>query len=182
MKRRVIMFQPEFADKVQSFEKFQTIRKNARCSPGDILSLRRWTGKPYRSKQAIIREVTCTKVLTFVIGSDSRFLVIDGLDPHLLDAAESAVLANQDGFDTQDEMVDLFQRTYGLPFYGEIIEWFADVPACWDVAADGEPCGKFGCKDYNTNFPNNCAVTHGEKEETVCAGCPEYMPAEGGEA
>jgi hypothetical protein len=59
---RVIMFQDRFAELVRGGDKCQTIRWSARCRPGDVLSLRRWTGKPYRSKQETLREAVCTAV------------------------------------------------------------------------------------------------------------------------
>jgi hypothetical protein len=49
------MFQDRFADKVRDGRKLHTIRKTARCKVGDTLSLRRWSGTPYRSKQELLR-------------------------------------------------------------------------------------------------------------------------------
>ena len=51
---RVITFKERFAEPVRSGAKRQTIRKSAGCEVGDILSLRRWTGRPRHSKQELL--------------------------------------------------------------------------------------------------------------------------------
>ena len=120
---RVIMFKPCFVPLVSGGEKLQTIRKHARCEPGDTLSLRRWAGRPYWSKQVLIREAVCMNV--YSIGICNSGIVMDGKTlPH----DEAAVLANADGFETEDEMIDFFSKTHGLPFIGDLIEWSAPAP------------------------------------------------------
>ena len=118
---RVIIFQPQFAELVRSGTKMQTIRKTALCKPGDTLSLRRRTGKPYRSKQETLRVVTCSEVLDVVIG-DPRpdGLVIDGREQV---CSERARIARQDGFRCMTHMLDWFDEVHGLPFRGQMITW-----------------------------------------------------------
>lgn len=112
---RVLMFQDRFAEKVRDGSKPHTIRKTARCKPGDVLSLRRWTGKPYRSKQETIREAVCTAVRAVTIWPFD--VTVDG---RLVPAQHLAV---QDGFRDWEEMRDWFETVHGLPFVGWIIEW-----------------------------------------------------------
>ena len=114
---RVILFQDRFADKVRDGSKRQTIRKTARCKPGDILSLRRWKGKPYRSKQEILREAVCSAVTPVEINSFGADIIGD-VFIHCPDT-----LARSDGFIGWPEMRDWFQETHGLPFNGFVIEW-----------------------------------------------------------
>ena len=119
---RVIMFQDKFAPKVRDGSKCQTIRKAARCKAGDTLSLRRWTGKPYRSKQEILREVVCESAEPVLIlrplGEETAavgFNVIRG--------ADADAFARADGFADFGEMVKWFEDTHGLPFNGWLIKW-----------------------------------------------------------
>lgn len=113
---RVILFQDRFADKVRDGTKPHTIRKTARCKPGDTLSLRRWTGKPYRSKQETLREVVCMAVTPVEI---NRF----GADLGDVFVHSPDTLARHDGFSGWPEMREWFERTHGLPFHGFVIEW-----------------------------------------------------------
>jgi hypothetical protein len=116
---RVILFKEQFIEAVRKGEKTQTIRKTARCKPGDALSLRRWTGKPYRSKQEIIGEVKCTSVQQVVINQGS--IVVDGWVEE--DEGPLSRLAQYDGFDNWIAMVEWFRAVHGLPFCGELIKW-----------------------------------------------------------
>lgn len=113
---RVIMFQPQFADLIAAGKKFQTIRVNARCKPGDAISLRRWADKPYRSKHVVIIEVICSQVLSVVI--DKEHIKING---HL--TIYEDVFANCGGFDDARSMREWFERVHGLPFTGAVIGW-----------------------------------------------------------
>ncbi len=107
---RVILFQDRFAELVRTGEKIQTIRKKARCKPGDDLSLRRWTGKPYRSKQETLRNAVCAGV--------EAVRVTEGPT-----SKDKELFAQADGFESLAEMQDWFRKTHGLPFEGEKIVW-----------------------------------------------------------
>ena len=109
------MFQDRFAEKVRDGSKPHTIRKTARCKPGDVLSLRRWTGKPYRSRQEVLRVEKCAAVETVCICSDG--ILVDGL------WTDADQIAKADGFVDFGEMVLWFGVTHGLPFDGFIIRW-----------------------------------------------------------
>ena len=115
---RVILFQPQFAEMVRSGTKTQTIRKTARCKPGEKLSLRRWTGKPYRSKQETLREAVCTNISNVLIRADRIY--IDGSP---LSWRDEDALAVADGFSNCGEMLHWFGTTHGLPFRGCMIKW-----------------------------------------------------------
>lgn len=107
---RVILFQDKFAELVRSGAKKQTIRRKSRCKPGDELSLRKWSGKPYRSKQETICNSVCTRV--------QEVRIYEG------PATEtSEILARADGFSSHAEMQAWFKNTHGLPFEGQQIEW-----------------------------------------------------------
>lgn len=51
----VRMFKPQFAPLVESGKKLQTVRPTPKRmpKPGDKISLREWTGLPYRSNAVI---------------------------------------------------------------------------------------------------------------------------------
>ena len=111
---RVILFQDRFAELVRTGQKKQTIRKKARCKPGDELSLRKWTGKPYRSKQETLLNTKCKEV--------GAIRIEDGPAPAgVLMIVEG--WAHADGFSSFIEMQEWFRKTHGLPFEGEVITW-----------------------------------------------------------
>lgn len=105
---RVILFQDRFAELVRAGTKRQTIREKARCKPGSQLSLRRWTGKPYRSKQEHLREAMCLCVQGVFI--DESTIPDDDF-------------AKADGFKNWAELLGWFRETHGLPFKGEVVRW-----------------------------------------------------------
>jgi hypothetical protein len=107
---KVILFQDRFATLVQSGQKKQTIRKKARCKVGDELSLRKWAGKPYRSKQETLLNTRCAEVLDVIVDEGKS-------EP------ESEAFAKADGFKSLAEMQDWFRKTHGLPFEGKLIVW-----------------------------------------------------------
>ena len=112
---RVLLFQERFVEAVRSGKKVQTIRKKARCQPGDVLSLRRWTGRPRWSKQEEILVAVCAAVhAVTVLPFD---VTVDG------QRVPGQHLAVKDGFRDWEEMREWFNETHGLPFEGELIEW-----------------------------------------------------------
>ena len=117
----VIMFKPEFVEKVRDGSKPHTIRpfrKGRQIEVGDKLSLRYWSGKPYRSKQVVIREVVCTRSSDVIIAKIK--FVARGSEMRRL---ERDALAIADGFSSYDELLAWFEATHGLPFEGRLIEW-----------------------------------------------------------
>lgn len=117
---RVFMFQPRFAPLVQSGAKLQTVRPRRKFMPkiGDKLSLRAWTGQPYRSKQRLLRESHVHAVATFHLTFFE--MMIDGVRSNQF---QQDIFARCDGFKGADEMREWFGRVHGLPFDGFVTYW-----------------------------------------------------------
>lgn len=117
----VLMFQPWKARKVESGESRQTVRPERKnpILPGDDLSLREWTGKPYRSKQKVLREEIChsTRPVEIDVGAA---LYIGG---NLCSEAMRNLFAREDGFDDYNAMLAWFEKNHSLPFTGVCIKW-----------------------------------------------------------
>lgn len=109
---RVFLFKERFADLIVSGQKTTTIRATAWCKPGDDLSLRKWTGKPYRSKQAVLMDTKCQSVSPIFV--DEAPSPQDQLTPEI---------ARGDGFSSVEEMREFFRSVHGLPFHGDLIAW-----------------------------------------------------------
>lgn len=114
------MFKPQFADAVENGTKLQTVRPRPMRmpKPGDEISCRAWTGKPYRSKQRILRQSLITEVLPIQLFHESMYLNF-----HRVPADQREEFAKSDGFGAFSEMVDWFSQTHGLPFDGIVIIW-----------------------------------------------------------
>ena len=116
----VRLFQPRFADLVESGKKLQTIRKRPRRMPevGDMIICRAWTGTPYRSKQRDL----CSAPITLVkdVQIDAADVVLDG---EKLSDADLERFAQADGFSSSEDMLDWFSETHELPFEGILISW-----------------------------------------------------------
>ena len=112
----VRMFQPRFAKLVKAGTKRQTIRPVPKRMPkqGDTVSLRMWTGKPYRSKQLILRTAQINYVADVKITRNT--LIIAGwyrcTKPN--QAGHRDEQARLDGFRDWKEMRDWFASAYGL--------------------------------------------------------------------
>ena len=124
MKSHVLMCQDQFAPKITAGTKLHTIRGKRKrvIRAGDKLSLRRWTGKAYRSKQEILKEVTCTRVRKIRIFKKKGSHHI-AIEKQTLTWEQTMDLALFDGFGALDLFYEFFERTHGLPFRGILIEW-----------------------------------------------------------
>jgi hypothetical protein len=116
----VRMFKPQFAPLVISGQKCQTIRPTPKRIPkrGDKISLRMWTGKPYRSKQRVLRDAVVDWVQPARI-----FPSVIELDGQPLSEHQMWAFAKADGFNTPQDMIEWFAFTHGLPFEGIVIYW-----------------------------------------------------------
>jgi hypothetical protein len=116
-----LMFQPQFEPLIVSGRKYHTIRppRKIPLRVGQPLSLRVWTGKPYRSPQRRFHETDVKKIAAIVI-DEAGTIKMDGVP---LTNAEAASLAWHDGFENQEALRTWFFATHGLPFTGEIIYW-----------------------------------------------------------
>ena len=110
-------FKKQFAPKVESGEKRQTIRV-IRKNPfkvGDSLYLYTGMRTRYCRKlgEAKVSEIQAVKITT-------RNIRINGV---LLPVHESEKIAKDDGFDSFFDMMYWFFHTHGLPFEGQLIKW-----------------------------------------------------------
>ncbi len=123
-KHYVRMFKSQFAPLVLSGEKCQTVRPTPKRmpKPGDRISLRMWTGKPYRSKQRVLRESEIAAVQTITLCDTGRELLVY-VNGHELHPEEINAFAKADGFSGGIEMLNWFESTHGLPFEGVVIKW-----------------------------------------------------------
>ena len=115
---RVILFQPRFEEPILQGIKGSTIRGKARCKEGDVLSLRLWIGKPYRSKQRELFKVACQA--TALVQINETGITLDGA---VCSESERDAVVRREGFGSWSAMRDWFQNTHGLPYTGEMIIW-----------------------------------------------------------
>ena len=118
----VIMFQQRFAADVRAGWKTQTIRPNgrrARPKMGQKVSLRQWSGKPYRSPQILLRETRLSLVQKFRANWEARQVWVDGV---LLEGCDS--FARADGFADMAAMASWFLANHkGTEFEGFVMHW-----------------------------------------------------------
>lgn len=128
----VKLFKPEFEQAIVSGRKTSTIRPIPRGRPplvGQVISLRLWTGKPYRSKQREIKRAIVTAVGWVFIGFNAvqvgeyDFGDRRVLRPTWLREKQEHDLAVKDGFKSVDDLRNWFERVHGLPFQGIRIVW-----------------------------------------------------------
>jgi hypothetical protein len=124
IKSHVRMFKPEFAPLVESGAKCQTVRPTPKRRPqaGDRISLRMWTGKPYRSKQRLLQEAEIVSVnnISFCDTGRELLVIVNG---HELHPEQINEFAKADGFKDGIAMFNWFEATHGLPFEGVLIKW-----------------------------------------------------------
>jgi len=124
-KKFVRTFQERFADLVEQGIKTQTVRKTPKRMPkvGDIFDCRKWTDKPYRSKQQKLCYGLLTEVSPICIDNNS----IDIQEGRWLNPirGNNALdgFATEDGFDDWNDMVTWFKSTHALPFRGVLFKW-----------------------------------------------------------
>lgn len=120
----VRMFKPQFAGKVECGEKLQTVRPEPKRMPqvGDLISLRAWTDKPYRSKQRVLREAEVRDVGKITITEVGYEVWDDGWKVMMTEKSRNA-FARADGFEDWPALVGWFRETHGLPFHGILIKW-----------------------------------------------------------
>lgn len=125
---RVVMFQSRFVHKILSGEKRQTIRRLGKRNPpavGERLSLRFWTGSPYRSPQSKIANAVVVQVrkiqVDVLLKADECVAIV--ASNGVLTSEEMQRLAMADGFDGVWQMVAWFRDNHGLPFEGHEIRW-----------------------------------------------------------
>lgn len=121
----VRMFKPQFAELVASGVKCQTVRLMPKRIPkaGDMISLRCWEGKPYRSKQRVLCEATIAAVQTINITPEGWVWLNDF---RIKSRAAFEAFAVADGFATPEDFLNWFRDQHGLPFAGIVLSWTND--------------------------------------------------------
>ena len=112
-----VNFRSQLADAVESGEKYMTIRPTARCKVGDNLQL--YTGQRTKGCRKL-RDGVCATVAPIQI--TTRSIVLDGY-MYGMGTDMAGFIAKSEGFETMSEMLEFFDRLYGLPFEGCLIEW-----------------------------------------------------------
>ena len=128
---RVLVFKERFVPAVRAGKKRNTFRRDGKRNPqvGQMLSLRHWTGLPYRSPQETIMLAECHVCRQAEInGTCGRsYVLMPAVGPHPLLIIAGKVSLNRfarlDGFKDWPEMEAEFQKMHGLPFKGIWIEW-----------------------------------------------------------
>jgi len=118
---RVTMFKERFKDLILAGKKCTTIRPRGkhRPQPGEARSLRVWTGRPYRSPQAVFATVVLREVVDVEITEDGP--LVDGIQ---LTGMERNRFAWDDGFEAWEDLLEWFQaREERLPFEGYLLRW-----------------------------------------------------------
>jgi len=131
-RRFVLMFGAQFAQKVESGAKMQTVRRTPKRMPraGDIFDGRAWSGLPYASAQRKLMEAPICKVSKIEIRCDGMWL-----DGTWIPLNMMYWFAASDGFHSTQDMLEWFASSYGLPFVGIVIYW-SGIPET--AFADGE--------------------------------------------
>ena len=119
-------FQRQFADKVASGEKSQTIRAERRdgrhAKVGDRLQL--YTGMRTKACRKLRDpDPVCVVSRRIEIHDDRIVLHVDGRTVNGRSSVATESMARADGFADFNAMKDWFRQTHGLPFTGRLIAW-----------------------------------------------------------
>lgn len=114
-----LMFQPQFEAMILAGRKPHTVRPVRRrpLKVGQQLSLRVWTGKPYRSKQREFAKAKVIRCESFILGLFDNMIINHVWFTRL--AQDQFAWA--DGFKDADDMRIWFGKTHSLPFVGTVI-------------------------------------------------------------
>lgn len=108
-------FKEDFAPKIEAGEKISTIRKTARCKPGDLMQL--YTGQ--RTKKCRkIGEKKCIAVVEICINRDTLWSFPKRRSEDKPLPIPNRRLHEMEGFLNMEEMLKFFEDHYGLPFTG----------------------------------------------------------------
>lgn len=97
-----------------------TIRATNRCQPGDPLQL--YTGMRTKACKKL-RDAVCAYTAPVTIDRDSHGRLCVSINGKALRGKALDRLVAADGFARRMDMRDFFDRHYGLPFSGWLIEW-----------------------------------------------------------
>lgn len=126
----VVMFRPDFEAPITAGTKTHTIRppRKRPIPPGAILSMRVWTGKPYRSKTREFARAKLDKIEWIKIHPDGVEISPGTLRVFWMGETPTKepllqAFARRDGFTAWATMRYWFEQTHGLPFEGQLIHW-----------------------------------------------------------
>jgi hypothetical protein len=127
----VLMFLPRFHRPILDGTKRQTIR-GVRKRPivvGERLSLRAWSGQPYRSPQVILAERRLAAVHHVRIVVDGLITTpLIALDGVWLYQDERELFAKADGFASTEDMCGFWRSVHGDDeFEGHVYQWVRDM-------------------------------------------------------
>ncbi|WP_461209956.1 ASCH domain-containing protein [Desulfocurvus sp. DL9XJH121] len=119
-------FQKQFAGKVESGDKRQTIRadgKRRHARPGERVQL--YTGMMTKACRKLVNpDPICTSVepvrIAYSGPTGQPHVTVSG---HPLTRPEIRALARDDGFENVTSMYAWLEKTHGLPFRGVLIKW-----------------------------------------------------------
>jgi len=120
-------FKPYFADDVEAGRKRQTIRLERKdqkppCKLGDTLML--YTGLRTKACRRLgTGKCTLLKRIELHRGTPCQGNYIILLDGIQITDVNATAIARADGFKDTSELFNWFNRQYGLPFRGWIIQW-----------------------------------------------------------
>lgn len=109
--------------------KGHTIRPGSRFKPGDMASLRVWSGAPYRSKQIEFAQVEVKNVWSFNIHvvDDDLVWQVPGFGSGSFDTKSGGlqIIASHDGLEIRDfiDWFNIHPKAKGQAFTGQIIFW-----------------------------------------------------------
>lgn len=128
MKSHVLMFMPRFHDPIRRGTKIQTIRapRKRKVEPGDQLSLRAWSDKPYRSPQIVLGTAACVDTNRLRIENNFGQLrvILEGLP--MLSHEDTEAFAVADGFTNAYDMLQHWYKHRELDrgvWYADVIIW-----------------------------------------------------------
>lgn len=134
---RVRLFMPEFHEAVRTYRKRMTLRPPGKQDfrPGDLLVLRGWSGKPYRSPQVHLGVGVLTAVDVVRVW---RGGVIGAGWEAEAGSLSLEAFAQLDGFAGWEAMRAFFQARYALPLLANAIRW-EPAPVQPELPATGGP-------------------------------------------
>jgi hypothetical protein len=121
----VTMFQHWTAKLVRERKKFQTIRPIGKRVPqvGEKISLREWSGLPYKSKQVLIYDGVIEDVFYVDIFPGGPGVKWKDVFRFYVLYKTYNDFAVADGYINYAHMANWFATQYGLPFTGRLIVW-----------------------------------------------------------
>jgi hypothetical protein len=108
-----------FQDRIIAGDKRQTIRRTARCQPGDRLQL--YTGMRTKACRKL-GEAVCTRIERVIIPAPPLTHVMIG-EGRVLRGKALEGFAQGDGFSCRQAFFAFFAQHYTLPFEGVVISW-----------------------------------------------------------